>query len=65
MGNIFACNEHAACVIARSEHFEGDLEVVDFGSITAMYGGLHYSSQVLVRNRNVVSRPNPFPRAVP
>ena len=56
-GNVLTCHAGAARVIARSPHFKGDLENVDFGSITSMYGALHCSSQVLVRNRNVVVIP--------
>ena len=56
-GNVLTCHAGAARVIARSPHFAGDLEHVEFGSITNMYGALHCSSQVLVRNKNVVMRP--------
>jgi N-dimethylarginine dimethylaminohydrolase len=45
-GNVLTCHAGAARVIARSPHFTGDLEHVDFGSITSMYGALHCSSQV-------------------
>lgn len=56
-GNVLTCHAGAARVIARSPHFTGDLEHVDFGSITSMYGALHCSSQVLVRYKHVVMRP--------
>lgn len=56
-GNVLTCHSGAARVIAQSPHFKGDLEHVDFGSITSMYGALHCSSQVLVRNKKMVLRP--------
>jgi len=57
-GNVLTCHSGAARVIARSPHFHGDLEHVEFGSITAMYGALHCSSQVLVRNKHSIMRPS-------
>jgi hypothetical protein len=30
-GNVLTCHAGAARVIARSEHFQGDLEQIDFG----------------------------------
>ena len=54
--NVLTCHAGAARVIAKSPHFTGDLEHLEFGSITSMYGALHCSSQVLVRNKDVVLR---------
>jgi hypothetical protein len=39
------CSESSRNII-QSGLFKGSIEVVDFGSITAMYGGPHCSTQV-------------------
>ena len=44
-GGIWRRSE-ASRKIINSGLFKGSIELVDFGSITSMYGGLHCSTQV-------------------
>uniref|UniRef100_A0A7R9SVT1 Arginine deiminase n=1 Tax=Polyblepharides amylifera TaxID=1486889 RepID=A0A7R9SVT1_9CHLO len=48
-GDIIACHSDACREVIKSGAFKGNIELVEFGSITAMYGGLHCSSQVVRR----------------
>lgn len=49
--------------IIQSGLFAGSIEVVEFGSITAMYGGLHCSTQVVRRRPTPTEPPPPSPAA--
>ena len=42
----WGAHSEASRNIIQSGLFTGSIEVVEFGSITAMYGGLHCSTQV-------------------
>eukprot|EP00242_Pyramimonas_sp_CCMP2087_P016823 CAMPEP_0198212218 /NCGR_PEP_ID=MMETSP1445-20131203/25587_1 /TAXON_ID=36898 /ORGANISM="Pyramimonas sp., Strain CCMP2087" /LENGTH=519 /DNA_ID=CAMNT_0043886617 /DNA_START=215 /DNA_END=1774 /DNA_ORIENTATION=- len=48
-GNVISCHREASRKIIMDPHFKGRMQVVPFESITAMYGGLHCSSQVVRR----------------
>lgn len=47
--NILSCHPETARQIIRSPHFKGNVQLVEFGAITSMYGALHCSSQVVRR----------------
>lgn len=49
MGRIISVNACSSRQIVRSGHFQGGVQVVDFSSITSMYGAVHCSTQVLKR----------------
>ncbi|KAK3259623.1 hypothetical protein CYMTET_31389 [Cymbomonas tetramitiformis] len=49
-GNILACHKEASRAIVKDPRFKGKVQLLDFASITAMYGGLHCSSQVVKRS---------------
>lgn len=47
--NILSCHPETARQIIRCPHFKGNVQLVEFGAITSMYGALHCSSQVVRR----------------
>eukprot|EP00195_Chlamydomonas_chlamydogama_P009440 CAMPEP_0202891208 /NCGR_PEP_ID=MMETSP1392-20130828/1328_1 /ASSEMBLY_ACC=CAM_ASM_000868 /TAXON_ID=225041 /ORGANISM="Chlamydomonas chlamydogama, Strain SAG 11-48b" /LENGTH=467 /DNA_ID=CAMNT_0049574893 /DNA_START=174 /DNA_END=1577 /DNA_ORIENTATION=+ len=51
LGDSRIISVHAASAreIAKSPHFNGDVCVIDFSSITSMYGSVHCASQVVRR----------------
>ncbi|MEW5307832.1 MAG: hypothetical protein WDW36_010207 [Sanguina aurantia] len=51
LGNSRIISVHAASArkIVKSPHFKGDVQVIDFSSITSMYGSVHCASQVVKR----------------
>lgn len=51
LGNSKIVSVHAgtARAIVRHPAFKGDVQVIDFGSITSMYGAVHCASQVVKR----------------
>mmetsp|Transcript_8912 Transcript_8912/g.15445 ORF Transcript_8912/g.15445 Transcript_8912/m.15445 type:complete len:486 (+) Transcript_8912:82-1539(+) len=51
LGNsrIISVHTPSARQIVKSPHFKGDVRVIDFSSITSMYGSVHCASQVLRR----------------
>ena len=48
-GCVLSCHEDSARKLARTREFTGNVHYVEFDQITAMYGALHCSSQVLLR----------------
>jgi len=46
---ILSCHAPTARKICRSPHFSGTMEYVEYSAITAMYGALHCSTQVVKR----------------
>lgn len=48
-GKILSVHAGTARAIVRDPHFRGDVQVVDFGPITSMYGAVHCASQVVKR----------------
>eukprot|EP01024_Parvocaulis_polyphysoides_P031818 TRINITY_DN28649_c0_g2_i1.p1 TRINITY_DN28649_c0_g2~~TRINITY_DN28649_c0_g2_i1.p1 ORF type:complete len:140 (+),score=7.43 TRINITY_DN28649_c0_g2_i1:58-420(+) len=50
-GNILSVHDKSARQIVRDKNFKGDIKVIDFSSITSMYGAVHCSSQVVRRKR--------------
>lgn len=48
-GKIIAVHSGTARSIVRHPAFRGDVQVVDFGPITSMYGAVHCASQVVKR----------------
>jgi len=48
-GKIISVHAGTARSIVRDPHFRGDVQVVDFGPITSMYGAVHCASQVVKR----------------
>lgn len=55
--NILSCHPETARQIIRSPHFKGNVQLVEFGAITSMYGALHCSSQVVRRVPPGIARP--------
>merc|ERR1739848_178948 len=51
LGNsrILSCHAPTARKICRSPHFSGTMEYLDYSAITAMYGALHCSTQIVKR----------------
>mmetsp|Transcript_9474 Transcript_9474/g.24329 ORF Transcript_9474/g.24329 Transcript_9474/m.24329 type:complete len:382 (-) Transcript_9474:131-1276(-) len=51
LGNssIICCHGPTARKICRSPHFRGTVEYIDYSAITAMYGALHCSTQIVKR----------------
>ena len=47
--NILSCHAATARKICRSPHFSGTMEYLDYSAITAMYGALHCSTQIVKR----------------
>lgn len=52
LGNsrILSCHAPTARKICRSPHFSGTMEYLDYSAITAMYGALHCSTQIVKRS---------------
>lgn len=50
-GNVICTEMRTARQIARCEKFEGRVQYLEFGGVSNMYGGIHCSSQVVVRNK--------------
>eukprot|EP00184_Porphyridium_aerugineum_P008023 CAMPEP_0184691852 /NCGR_PEP_ID=MMETSP0313-20130426/568_1 /TAXON_ID=2792 /ORGANISM="Porphyridium aerugineum, Strain SAG 1380-2" /LENGTH=475 /DNA_ID=CAMNT_0027149621 /DNA_START=101 /DNA_END=1528 /DNA_ORIENTATION=- len=48
-GHIISVHRKTAREISRSSHFRGEITLVDFKSVTAMYGAVHCASQVVYR----------------
>jgi arginine deiminase len=48
-GKILSVHAGTARAIVRDPKFRGDVQVVDFGPITSMYGAVHCASQVVKR----------------
>ena len=48
-GKILSVHAGTARSIVRDPRFRGDVQVVDFGPITSMYGAVHCASQVVKR----------------
>ena len=46
---ILSCHAPTARKICQSPHFSGTMEYVDYSAITAMYGALHCSTQIVKR----------------
>lgn len=46
---ILSCHAPTARKICRSAHFNGTVEYLDYSAITAMYGALHCSTQIVKR----------------
>ncbi len=46
---ILSCHAPTARKICRSPHFSGTMEFIEYSAITAMYGALHCSTQVVNR----------------
>eukprot|EP00474_Spongospora_subterranea_P002335 CRZ02793.1 hypothetical protein [Spongospora subterranea] len=47
--NIIMMHEESARLVARNPHFKGRINVVDYVSVSSMYGSLHCTSQVVRR----------------
>ena len=47
---ILSCHAPTARKICRSKHFSGTMEFLPYSAITAMYGALHCSTQVVMRS---------------
>lgn len=48
-GKVLSVHAGTARAIVRDPKFRGDVQVVDFGPITSMYGAVHCASQVVKR----------------
>lgn len=48
-GFLIGADESTARTILKSEHFDGDVQVIDFTGMISMFGCLHCCSQVLQR----------------
>ena len=48
-GNILSAHAESARHLCRSPHFKGQIQHVPFDAVTAMYGALHCSTQVVSR----------------
>ncbi len=46
---VISVHPESARQIVKSGHFKGDVRVIDFSSITSMYGSVHCASQVVKR----------------
>jgi hypothetical protein len=46
---VVSVHPESARQIVKSPHFKGDVRVIDFSSITSMYGSVHCASQVVKR----------------
>jgi N-dimethylarginine dimethylaminohydrolase len=46
---VVSVHPESARQIVKSQHFKGDVRVIDFSSITSMYGSVHCASQVVKR----------------
>jgi len=71
-GDIICPDVESARKIARSEYVHGRIEVVDYKNIARMYGAVHCSTQVLVRQpmekispRNTAAVPQEVPTKSP
>lgn len=50
-GTLISVNEKVARKIVHSPFFNGRIEVLDYSAITAMYGAVHCTSQVICREK--------------
>ena len=52
LGNsrILSCHAPTARKICKSPHFSGTMEYLEYSAITAMYGALHCSTQIVKRS---------------
>jgi len=48
-GNILSAHAESARALCRSPHFKGQIQHIPFDAVTAMYGALHCSTQVVSR----------------
>ena len=48
-GKVISVHAGTARAIVRDPRFRGDVQVIDFGPITSMYGAVHCASQVVKR----------------
>lgn len=48
-GRVISVHAKSARQMIRSGEFKGDIQVIDFSSITSMYGSVHCASQVVKR----------------
>lgn len=48
-GRIISVHAPSAREIVKHEGFTGDVQVIDFSSVTSMYGSVHCASQVVRR----------------
>jgi len=53
-GKIISVHPGTARQIVRCPEFTGDVQVVEYGSITSMYGAVHCSSQVVHRTPRAI-----------
>lgn len=48
-GRLISVDESTARTMVSSKYFDGNIHVIDFNGMTAMYGSVHCCSQVLLR----------------